>query len=88
MVEDFLVTDDDEYKIKKMLWEFLNKDWIEDQKDKILKQQKATNIKKRYRKMSSSSNSVANDPVEAIKNSEKFGKKINLTVLENIFSKK
>jgi len=78
----FLLTNE-EYKLKKMLWEVLNKDWIEDQRNKVKKE-----TKKRKRKMiTKPENIVAKTPLEAIKNS-KFAKKMNPSVLTKLFDEK
>ena len=52
-----------------MLWEVLNKDWIEDQ---IQRNKHKKETKKRKRKSVKSSNIIAKTPSEAIKNSSKL----------------
>lgn len=84
-VSNFIVTQD-EYKLKKLLWEILFKDWIEEQKEK--KKAEKKQVKKRIRKLSKLDTTISRDPVEAIKNSSKFGKKINLNLLNNMFKNK
>lgn len=76
----------DEYKLKKLLWEILFKDWIEQQNEK--KKIEKKNVKKKVRKLSRLDTTVSRDPVEAIKNSNRFGKKINFKLLNSIFVKK
>jgi transcription factor IIIB 90 kDa subunit len=84
-VSNFIVTQE-EYKLKKLLWEILFKDWIEEQKEK--KKAEKKQVKKRIRKLSKLDTTISRDPVEAIKNSTKFGKKINLNLLNNMFKNK
>ena len=67
----YYILSNEEYKLKKMLWEVLFKDWIEEQKAKEPK--KKSFIKKRSRKVSRADNVVAKTPVEAIiNNSDKL----------------
>ena len=80
---EYFLLSNEEYKLKKLLWEVLNKDWIEDQRNKIKK-----DTKKRKRKVVTKQDSfVAKTPLEAIKNS-KFSKKMNLIVLTKLFEEK
>lgn len=83
--KNFIVTED-EYKLKKILWEVIFKEWIDEQKNKE-KLEKMTH-KKRIRKLSKAESTLASNPVEAIKNSSKFGKNINMGVIESLFSAK
>ena len=82
----------DEYGIRKELWEIMFKDWIEHQKEKEEKEGKEKKIKvkeprKRNKKI------IVNDgnkksAFEAIKSSNKFGKKINFSYIKSIMSKR
>jgi hypothetical protein len=83
--KNFIVTED-EYKLKRILWEVIFKEWIDEQKNKE-KIERMTH-KKRIRKLSKGESTVATNPVEAIKNSSKFGKNINMGVIESLFSPK
>lgn len=83
--KNFIVTED-EYKLKKILWEVIFKEWIDEQKNKE-KIEKMTH-KKRIRKSSKAESTVATNPIEAIKNSSKFAKNINMDVIESLFSTK
>lgn len=83
---DIYLVNEEEYKLKKMLWEVIFKEWIQEQKDK--EKIKKLTTKKRIRKLSKVDSVVANNPLEAIKNSEKFKKNINMGVIENLFSSK
>jgi transcription factor IIIB subunit 2 len=78
----------EEYKLKKLLWEVLFKDWIEDQKSKDHKVKPKT-MKKRSRKVSRADTVIAKTPVEAIKNnSDKLkNKNLNFKLLESLFQK-
>ncbi len=69
-----------------MLWEVIFKEWIDEQKNKE-KIEKMTN-KKRFRKSSKAESTIASNAIEAIKNSSKFNKNINMGVIENLFSPK
>ncbi len=84
-VQKFIVSND-EYKLKKLLWEILFRDWIEEQKEK--KKVEKKEIKRKIRKLSRLETTVSRDPVEAIKNSSRFGKKINFNMLNSMFVKK
>jgi transcription factor IIIB subunit 2 len=82
----FYILSSEEYKLKKILWEVLFKDWIEEQKDKK-ENEKMKSVKKRPRNMSKSEIISNNTPAEAIINSNKFSKKLNISVLNKLFSK-
>jgi hypothetical protein len=69
-----------------MLWEVIFREWIQEQKDK--EKIKKLTTKKRIRKLSKVDSTIANNPFEAIRNSEKFKKNINMGVIENLFSQK
>ncbi len=84
-VQKFIVSND-EYKLKKLLWEILFKDWIDEQKEKRKVEKKQ--VKRKIRKLSRLDTTVSRDPVEAIKNSSRFGKKINFNLLKRMFVKK
>lgn len=84
--EDKYFVSDDEYKLKKILWEVVFKEWIEDQLNK--EELKKNEAKKRPRKTSKESYTVCKTPVEAIQKSNKFGRKLNYKHIENIFNKK
>ena len=79
------IVSNDEYKLKKLLWEILFNDWIEEQKEKKKVEKKQE--KKKMRKLSRLETTVSRDPVEAIKNSNRFGKKINFNLLNSMFVK-
>lgn len=81
----YLVTEE-EYKLKKILWEVIFKEWIDEQKNKE-KIEKMTH-KKRLRKSTKAESTIATNAIEAIKNSSKFKKNINMGVIENLFSPK
>lgn len=82
---NYYFVSDEEYKLKKLLWEVLFKDWIEEQKDK--KKAEKKEIKKRERKISKIEPSMNKDPVEAIISSNKF-KKMNVNYLSDMFKMK
>ena len=82
---DFIVSEE-EYKLKKLLWEVIFKDWIDEQKNKETMEKMTT--KKRVRKLSKGESTIAPNPAEAIKNSNRFKKNINMGVIENLFSPK
>ena len=84
-INDFIV-DDEEYKLKKILWEVIFKEWIDEQKNKETIEKMTS--KKRVRKSSKAESTIATNPIEAIKNSSKFKKNINMGVIENLFSPK
>jgi hypothetical protein len=77
----------EESKLKKLLWEVLFKDWIDDQRNKEPKPKLLT--KKRSRKVSRADTVIAKTPLEAIKhNSDKLKhKNLNLKLLESLFQK-
>jgi hypothetical protein len=78
----------EESKLKKLLWEVLFKDWIDDQKNKEPKKSKLI-AKKRSRRVSRADTIVAKTPIEAIKNnSDKLkNKNLNFKLLESLFQK-
>ena len=84
---------DDEYGIRKQFWEIMFKDWIEQQKEKEEKEakDKKTHFKeprKRSKKMTLKSGVAQKTPFEAIKSSNKFGRKINYSYIKSIMSKR
>ena len=83
----------EEYGIRKQFWEIMFKDWIEQQREKEEKEgkEKKLNIKtqrKRSKKMIVKPGAVQKTPFEAIKSSNKFGKKINYSYIKSIMSKR
>ena len=83
----------DEYQIRKEFWEIMYKDWIEQQREKEekLAKDKKINIKKqkkRTKKMIVKPGLIQKTPFEAIKSSNKFGKKINYSYIKSIMSKR
>lgn len=82
----FYILSSEEYKLKKLLWEVLFKDWIDEQRDKKANEKKKI-IKKRPRNFSKSDIVTHITPAEAIMNSNKFSKKLNINVLNKLFSK-
>ena len=69
------------------------KDWIEQQKEKEEKEakDKKTHFKeprKRNKKMTLKSGVAQKTPFEAIKSSNKFGRKINYSYIKSIMSKR
>ena len=71
---------DDEYGIRKQFWEIMFKDWIEQQKEKEEKEakDKKTHFKeprKRSKKMTLKSGVAQKTPFEAIKSSNKLGRR-------------
>ena len=83
----------EEYGIRKQFWEIMFKDWIEQQKEKEEKEGKEKKInmkepRKRSKKMVFKSGSIQKTPYEAIKSSNKFGKKINYSYIKSIMSKR
>ena len=83
----------EEYGIRKQFWEIMFKDWIEQQKEKEEKEEKEKKInmkepRKRSKKMVFKSGSIQKTPYEAIKSSNKFGKKINYSYIKSIMSKR
>lgn len=84
-VQNFIVNEE-EYKLKKILWEVIFKEWIEEQKNKEKIQKMIS--KKRLRKISKAESTRATNPIEAIRNSTKFKKNINMGIIENLFSPK
>ena len=87
------IYNNDEYAVRKQFWEIMFKDWIEQQKEKEEKEgkEKKLNIKtqrKRNKKMIVKPGTVQKTPFEAIKSSNKFGKKINYSYIKSIMSKR
>ena len=83
----------EEYGIRKQFWEIMFKDWIEQQKEREEKEGKEKKInmkepRKRNKKMILKSGSIQKTPYEAIKSSNKFGKKINYSYIKSIMSKR
>ena len=83
----------DEYGVRKQFWEIMFKDWIEQQKEKEEKERKEKKIKvkepkKRIKKMIIKSDETQRTPFEAIKSSNKFGRKTNYSYIRNIMSKR
>lgn len=83
----------DEYGIRKQFWEIMFKDWIEQQREKEEKEGKTKKInvkesRKRSKKMVFKSGTIQKTPYEAIKSSNKFGKKINYSYIKSIMSKR
>ena len=83
----------DEYGVRKQFWEIMFKDWIEQQKEKEEKERKEKKIKvkepkKRIKKMIFKSDETQRTPFEAIKSSNKFGRKTNYSYIRNIMSKR
>ena len=84
---------EEEYGIRKQFWDIMFKDWIEQQREKEEKEakEKKVNIKtqrKRSKKMIIKPGSIQKTPFEAIKSSNKFGKKINYSYIKSIMSKR
>ena len=83
----------EEYGIRKQFWEIMFKDWIEQQREKEEKEgkEKKLNIKtqrNRSKKMIVKPGAIQKTPFEAIKSSNKFGKKINYSYIKSIMSKR
>ena len=83
----------DEYGLRKQFWEIMFKDWIEHQKEKEEREGKAKKRKdkeprKRNKKNIFQSDGIQRTPFEAIKNSNKFGRKINYSYIKSIMSKR
>ena len=83
----------EEYGIRKQFWEIMFKDWIEQQREKEEKEGKEKKInmkepRKRSKKLVFKSGSIQKTPYEAIKSSNKFGKKINYSYIKSIMSKR
>ena len=79
---------DNEYIIRKHMWNIMFRDWLEEQREKEEKNkmQPFQTKKPRVKKLV---NSIQNQsPYEAIKNSTKFGTKINYPYVQKIFQKK
>ena len=84
----------EEYGVRKQFWEIMFKEWIESQKEKEEKEgkEKKSKVKKESRKrvktMIFKSDGSKRTPAEAIKSSNKFGKKINFSYIKSIMSKR
>ena len=83
----------EEYGLRKQFWEIMFKDWIEQQKEKEEKEGKEKKInmkepRKRNKKMILKPGGIQKTPFEAIKSSNKFGKKINYSYIKSIMSKR
>lgn len=81
---------ENEYVVRKHIWEIMYKDWLDEQKEKkMMEKLKPSEPKKiRIRKISTASTPEGSTPYEAIKNSTKFGKKINYNFVKTLFRKK
>lgn len=81
---------ENEYVVRKHIWEIMYKDWLDEQKEKkMMEKLKPAEPKKiRIRKISTASTPEGSTPYEAIKNSTKFGKKINYNFVKSLFRKK
>ncbi len=66
----FIIKNDEEYKIKKAIWEEKNKDWINEQKEKKLIRKKLEKMNKD--KINKNLNFNYKNPKEAILHNEKF----------------
>lgn len=84
-----------EYIIRKNIWEIMYKDWIEEQRDKR-EHEKALPIEQRKIKLRKISAITATSqlsaashtsPYDAIKSSSKFGRKINYNFVKTLFKK-
>ena len=83
--EDLYICNNLEYQIKKRIWEIMNKDWLNEQREKKEKMQ-FLERKKIYRpRKSTTSNITTQTPYEAIKKSSKFPRKMNLQLLKTLF---
>ena len=83
----------DEYGLRKQFWEIMFKDWIEHQKEKEEregkeKKKKEKEPRKKNKKNIFKSDGIQRTPFEAIKNSNKFGRKMNYSYIKNIMSKR
>jgi hypothetical protein len=79
---------DNEYIIRKHMWNIMFRDWLEEQREKEEKNkmQPFQNKKPRVKKIVNSNQNQS--PYEAIKNSTKFGTKINYPYVQKIFQNK
>jgi len=83
----------EEYGIRKQFWEIMFKDWIRLQKEKEENEgkEKKSKIKKEPRntlkKMIFKPDGSKRTPAEAIKSSNKFGKKMNFSLIKSVMSK-
>ena len=83
--EDLYICNNFEYQIKKRIWEIMNKDWLNEQRDKKEKIQ-FLEIKKIYRPRKSTTSTInTQTPYEAITKSTKFSRKMNLQFLKTLF---
>jgi len=83
----------EEYGIRKQFWEIMFKEWIESQKEKEEKEGKEKKVKvkeprKRAKKTIFKSDGIQKTPFEAIKSSNKFGKKTNYSYIKSMMSKR
>ena len=83
----------DEYGVRKQFWEIMFKDWIEQQKDKEEKERKEKKVKvkeprKKNKKMIFKPDEAQNGAYDAIKSSNRFGKKINHSYIKLMLSKR
>ena len=83
----------DEYGVRKQFWEIMFKDWIELQKDKEEKERKEKKVKvkeprKKNKKMIFKPDETQNGAYNAIKSSNRFGKKINHSYIKLMLSKR
>ena len=83
----------EEYGVRKQFWEIMFKEWIESQKEKEEKEGKEKKVKvreprKKIKKMIFKSDGNQKTPFEAIKSSNKFGRKINYSYIKSIMSKR
>jgi len=83
----------EEYGVRKQFWEIMFKEWIESQKEKEEKEGKEKKVKvkeprKRAKKTIFKSDGIQKTPFEAIKSSNKFGKKTNYSYIKSMMSKR
>jgi hypothetical protein len=77
------ILSEEEFELKKKLWEILNSDWLKEQA--IKKRKKDAPIAKRTRSQTNDFIHSKN-PIDAIKNSDKFGTRINYNLLSELFT--
>jgi len=80
----------EEYVVRKQIWEIMFKEWTNSQKEKEEKEGKlkVRELRKREKKEIFKFDGSQKTPFEAIKNSNKFGKKINYSYIKSIMSKR
>lgn len=85
----FYIHTNDEYNVKKTIWNIMFKEWVDEQKDKQLEKEVAVK-KTKSRKMSKVSDiqKKSKTPFEAIKNSMKFGRRLNYNQVRRLFPNK